>query len=219
MSIRRYTLEESASRLRNRLEEIKSVLPATNDPSLLNIPRQVDVQSGALVHRSYTLAEAAFDDYCNGNLLTAFILTRATFESVSMMFLLGKKISNALQSENTDELRKSLDRMIQGSRNSDSEVSAYNVLTLIDEISKEIAPCRSFYDDLSEYTHPNFAGTTAAFGKLNEEKSLMLFGLDLEPFKEIGHLPIEASIILIQPVYERLVALQTPLRELCDEEC
>ena len=42
--------------------------------------------------------------------------------------------------------------------------TSVNILTLVDRVEKTAPGFRSLYDALSEYAHPNWAGTFGAFG-------------------------------------------------------
>ncbi len=122
-----------------------------------------------LLHRISALATSAVDHFERNQDVPAVVLTRAVVETVAVTYALHERISRFLEAKNTSDLDGFLMRALLGRRNQPEKPSATNVLTLVDRVDKTFPGFRSMYDDLCEYTHPNWAGTLGSFGKIDKE--------------------------------------------------
>lgn len=191
--------------------EVPSILKASDNETLL----KVCSIRGALIHRVYELGVSATDHYGEIKFIPAVVMTRAVFETAALIFVLHKKINRALEDESTDDLSAFLKRVILGSRNSDTEVSAYNILNAIDDVTGEYENCREFYDQLSEFSHPNFAGVQASYSFMSEDKTVLMLGPDPKSDLALGYIPLKVALIVADHYYEKLLQLDSELFELC----
>jgi hypothetical protein len=123
-----------------------------------------------LIHRVSALSTAAVEMFEQQRLVPAVVLTRAIVETVAVTFNLHKKLTEFPESMDIDGMDEFLMKGLVGGRQPEDAVQSMNVLTLIDHAEKTIPGFRGIYDILSEYTHPNWAGTLGAFGQTDREK-------------------------------------------------
>jgi len=90
-------------------------------------------------------------------------------ETSSLLFALEGMISRVVADQQVDEFNATLVRMLLGSRNQYTQEEAVNVLTQIDRMSKRYNITRTWYDALSEFAHPNYAGVLVSYGTYNPE--------------------------------------------------
>jgi len=76
-----------------------------------------------------------------------------------------------------------------------------NVMTFVDYVDKEIVGFRSQYDSLSEFAHPNWAGTSLLYAKPDAAKGWIDFGVNIRAAQgpRIGGL---ANLSVAQLVFE-----------------
>lgn len=162
------------------IDKLKALCPSDLDGGLKNSPSPYPLQAavifGCLLHRIVELSEVATMHIENDYRIPAAVVIRAVFESAALAYLLESKISKALTNGDLSSIKNSLERIGMGSRNSDTEISSYNILNAIDEANKEFEGIRGFYDDLSEFSHPNYAGTMCSYSRLSECKTGIVFG-------------------------------------------
>jgi hypothetical protein len=158
---------------RRLAEDIASSLPEHIQAAALTLKSKLPFKALSvrelLIHRVSPLATAAVEHFERNQNLPAIVLTRAVVETVAVLYSLHQRLKRFLDDENSSELDVFLMRCLLGSRNQSQNHAglpeAINVLTLVDRVEKEFPGFRSMYDDLCEFTHPNWAGTHGSFGK------------------------------------------------------
>lgn len=125
-----------------------------------------------LIHRMAAITCPAVDLFKEKKSIPAIILTRSAIETVSVTYALHERISSFLKNDEKEinELGEFLVSCMVGTKNNPQTPPAINVLTHIDRIKKALPEFRNLYDGLSEFAHPNWAGTFGAFGKIDHEK-------------------------------------------------
>ena len=113
-----------------------------------------------------------------------------------------------------------------GSKSEDwggKEIQAINILTVVERLAKLVgAGITSMYADLSEYAHPNAAGTVIAYSRIEEETSQTYF-VDrplLENPETIGF-PLSAATVALDVMVLSIKACKANLAafvRLCEEE-
>lgn len=144
-----------------------------------------------LIHRMSALASPAVELYEAQRVIPAIVLTRATVETLAVLFCLCERITRFLQDKNVSELDSFLMQGLMGSRNDPDLPIAVNVLTSVDRVDKKIEGFRQTYDSLCEYTHPNWAGTLGVFGEIDRDA----FELKLSPSAKIKALSTGLSVL------------------------
>lgn len=126
----------------------------------------------ALIYRVEEVGRRAADAFGGGDFAVASILTRGVMEAASLTVFLAATIEQALKSFHLGKLQGRLESLAYGTRLKAPEgekqpAVAINVLKCIDAVAKKHQRFRDHYDVLSELTHPNHAGVTGLYTKLD----------------------------------------------------
>lgn len=169
---------------------------------------------------SKTLIEGSIHALNNNSALTSILSVRAHFETTGCMAFLLKKISSYYNGNiDFEKLNENLKRLLLGSTTikNPNVPRPIQVLNLIDAtdwyidkiVIKEKAPegkkFRDFYDDLSEFCHPNYHGITSGSAILKEENAIVYHNKDQISNLEFGfffHLSMSVSLFLF--LYEEI---------------
>lgn len=122
-----------------------------------------------LIHRISPLATPAVDLFERGQVIPAIVLTRAVHETVAVFYSMRKRLERFLEDKDVQALDEFLMQCLFGSRNNPGKRPARNVLSFVDDAAKNVPEFRTIYDSLSEYAHPNWAGTFGSFGEIDKE--------------------------------------------------
>lgn len=142
----------------------------------VKIPYHAALLDAGLSHRIVELADATLALIESHRFVAGALVARAAVETASLHYYAMKKILVACESKDIEEVTETLYRALTGSHAyGDGSVKPINVLTAIDFTDKTFKGVRSFYDQQSEYAHPNWFGAHGAFG-LNEEEDRIEFG-------------------------------------------
>ena len=138
----------------------------------------------------------------------AIVLARCGLENLALMRHLLRTLDR--RDEMTSEaLHEVLHKMLVGGRlpgNPTDAPIAFNVITMLDKMDKELPGIRSMYDDLSEVAHPNYGGVHALFAKINPKKFCTTFGpTDRgEPMGQIAGAALASGAELYNLYYDRV---------------
>ena len=150
----------------------------------------------------------------------AEIIIRSIIESVSLIYYLLSKVEDSIEKKSIEGLDDKLMRLLMGGRLAESKVEAINALTLVDHLSKIAPGVRKFYDDLSEFAHPNWSGSFGSYGTLNEKEIKLELGIlkDLNSYPyDIAIHSLIASLELFQIFYNDLAGQIPEFSKLCEE--
>lgn len=118
-------------------------------------------------------------------LVAGILMARAAVETAASCWHLKEQVSKALSVQSLDRLGQETNRLLLGTR-VDVEAlkeanikAAVNVLTLVDAVNVEFPGLRYNYDQLSEFCHPNWSGTTGAYSTFDEKSGIATLGFHL----------------------------------------
>lgn len=132
------------------------------------IAKALSLRAG-LMYRAYELAFTSHNCATTKNIASSKLLTRALFETTSVLGYLYYKIIAFIKDKDMESFHAVIMNMFLGSRYSTDSYTSINILTMIDKIDKKFPGYRDSYDLLSEYSHPNFLGTCGLYGELKGE--------------------------------------------------
>jgi hypothetical protein len=138
-----------------------------------------------LAHRLAELSVTAVELFKSGRVVSAILLTRAALETTSTLFVLSARIHESLKRRDLSGVDESLMKMLFGGRSEMAPERAINVLSHLDKMDKKYEGTRWWYDELSEYTHPNFPGLMGSYGNIDEEEFIVHLGIN-ERTEEAG---------------------------------
>lgn len=111
-------------------------------------------------------------------------------------------------------------RLLMGS-NADTDIlpAAINVLNFVDRLEKDIPGFRHQYDCLSEFAHPNWAGTTFLFSKI-ESGGITNFGENVrgtESTRRIGLANLSVALAMFEVRYNQITDLMPAFISFCEQ--
>ena len=176
----------------------------------------------SLLWRIVQLGRSAFDSFANNKLASAILLTRATVETSAALWYLRAKLENTVQSKTLGNIRNDLTRLSMGSRvDTDILPEAINVLNFVDLVGKDIEGFRDQYDRLSEFAHPNWAGTLLLFSKVDETKGIADFGENIrggDSARATGAVNLAVSLQMFEVTYNSITDLMPEFVRLCEQQ-
>jgi hypothetical protein len=117
------------------------------------------------------------------------------------------------------DIDNQLMRLLCGSRTDPAMPEAVNVLNFIDKVEKGVEGFRLQYDMLSEYAHPNWAGTALLYSKPDMERRQTDLGSSLrlsENVKLCGVINLRVALMLFENVYTMIADSVPAFIELCE---
>jgi hypothetical protein len=207
------------------VDALRRSLVSRTDPASISfiskIPHKALDIRGALLYRTTDLAEAACMLFEKENLISAACVTRAFQETLAALFYSNRKVRKTIENHDVQHLDEVLMKTLVGARNNAELPDSINILTMINSVNKEIPNFRAVYDNLSEFSHPNWAGTLGTYAKNNKEKMWTDFGRDIslsEATKGQGINALLAGLELIELIYDQFAEMLPKLVEICENK-
>lgn len=176
-----YTIQALEERIKTLKNSFPENLPI-NSFKEINLLRSVWLRE-SIFHRITELAESAYESCIKDKLISAIILTRAIMETEAFFDFFSDKLEGATDSKNTD-LNDFLTIAFRGVHKDTAKElgreSAPNTLKYIDNMDKKIPFYRKQFEFLSEFSHPNSAGVSRSFSKIDHENQKIIFGANRE---------------------------------------
>ena len=174
----------------NLVDEFQNSLPSEIDISEFQNKTKpifgIKVLQSSLQYRLTDLSKEALCLYDKQRIVPAFLLTRAAMETSAMFFWLIKKVKEAIEKKTLGNFFEFVLKATFGTRDNTLPFKAFNAQTAIDHVAKEkeFDDFRIAYDSLSEFCHPNFAGTQAPYSWRNPNSPAIEFGMSrgLQPY-------------------------------------
>ena len=217
--------------LKPLIDMLKSSLPKempiqfcnTMDPSRAILLRE------ACLFRVTELTESAYTAFAGDKLITAFILCRAFMETETLFWTFIDMLQEALKNRKVENIRTFFDKALTGVKdqelkkfkrpNEASQVlDPHHVLKLIENtMGKKIQSYPLQYASLSEFSHPNAAGTIEAYTTFDWPSNTVRFGLNSEKLSSDLALPqLVVSIRAFIQLYDLSADLIHEFVELCE---
>ncbi|MGI4789549.1 MAG: hypothetical protein ACRYFS_11940 [Janthinobacterium lividum] len=223
MSNEEFTFDNMLSQVKEASATMKDSLPSRVDPYTISriskLPFKAVAIRELLLHRGSELASIACELYERQSGVSAYILTRSFLETTAILYWLYQRVEEVTKTGIVGEIDEFLVKMLMGTRNPDLPVISYNILTAVDRVARTFTPFREMYDDLSEYVHPNWYGTQAAYGKLDAENEWLDLGAGVSDWPtEIGLGYLLSSLQIFELYYNSLADLFPIFAEICDKD-
>jgi hypothetical protein len=153
--------------IQQRLERLEAGRPNRVDGFAISpvskLPSKVLVYRATLIWRMAEVTRCALGHFGRGELAAAILLTRAAIEASAAAWYLRKKVAGSVESAMVGDIDEYLMKLLMGSKNEPAVPDPINVMTFVDHVDKDIVGFRTQYDNLSEFAHPNWAGTSLLF--------------------------------------------------------
>jgi len=226
------TLVSLMDEIRVRLDLLESNLPKQVDgwalSQLSKLPFKVLGYREALSWRMAELGRAAFEEFEKDRLAAAIVLTRAAVETSAGLWYLCAKVDASVESVEVGNIDVYLMKMIAGiatgaptDANTGEPITPrpVRVSDFLKEVDKDIEGFSHQYGILSEYAHPNWAGTVYLYSKYDTEKALADFGQNVrkpDGTKRVGVGNLSVALAMFERSYNRIADLVPAFTKLCE---
>jgi hypothetical protein len=205
------SLESFLNEIKGRIVAIESSLPKHVDALAVSrtakLPFKALLYREALIWRIAELGRSALQTFEHDELASAILLTRAAIETSAAVWYLCAKLDSALESGTLGDIDDYLMKLAMGSKTNPEMPQAINVLTFVDHVDKTIQGFRGRYDVLSEFAHPNWAGTTFLYSKSDPPNFCTDFGTtvrDVSGAKKSGVIGLSVALMIFERSYNRI---------------
>ncbi len=219
--------------IRGRLGLLESNLPKRVDgwalSQLSKLPFKVLVYREALCWRMAELGRAAFEEFEKDRLAAAIVLTRAAVETSAALWYLCAKADASVESAEVGDIDDYLMKMSMGiATDPPTDPRTGETATLrpirigkfLDRVEKDISGFNRQYGYLSEYAHPNWAGTIYLYCKFDKENGTADFGQNIrgpDGTKATGINNLSVALLMFDRSYNRVADLIPDFTKLCEE--
>lgn len=161
-----------------------------------------------IIYRTVELTEATASEWNNGNQLASIILARSVLETAAVVYDFSRRLQEACESADfstIDGLVMSHTFSGQTFEQDEYLIVLPKICSLIDRMDQHLfrdkkkKSTRILYDNLSEISHPNYAGASGFYGELDKEHFLKRFSTKHSCMKRIAS-HIIAGTGCIEPV-------------------
>jgi len=158
--------------LRNKISPLDSGIE-------YKILHQLDCVREALAYRYFELLNSSYELYKCEKFISGLCLSRTALETLSVLLFINIKLNKFVNGKDVKALFYFVEKLMIGhssqNRNTSVKVESINVMKFINEADKKIDNFRSLYDTLSEYSHPNYLGSTEAYSHLSSTDMSVFF--------------------------------------------
>jgi hypothetical protein len=193
------------------------------------LPFKVLLYRETLIWRMAELSRASFQSFERDGLVSAIVLARAAVETSAALWSLCAKVADAVESDAINEIDEYLMKLVAGMATGAPETdTSTNDVTLprpvkvgafLNQVEKDIKGFSHQYGVLSEYAHPNWAGTVLLYAKHDAENQFTDFGQNLrkeESTKRIGACNLTVALAIFENAYNRVTDLIPTFTRLCE---
>jgi hypothetical protein len=192
------------------------------------LPWKVLLYRGALAWRMAELGRSAFESLASSKLVSGIVLTRAAVEVSVALWFLCAKITAVVDSQRVGDADDYLMKLSMGTATGWPEDSSPGTVTmprpvrvgkLVDHAEKDIEGFKHYYGVLSEYAHPNWAGTVLLYSDTNRQTAMTSFGQNVreaESTKKIGVSNLSVALKMFHSRYNRISDLLPTFIGVCE---
>jgi len=161
------------------------------------IPDKARVAQYVLLCRMIDLAESTIELYRNGRRNSAFILTRAIFETTALLFLIYERLERIVETNKLGDIDLFLSRIVAGGKSDSTPewipgvpAKAINIGKAIERLDKKFKlkgrGMASDYGFLCDFTHPNSPGGILSYAKWEKKNDILVFWFSVshKPFPQ-----------------------------------
>ena len=219
------TLEELMTEIRGRVDLLEKSLPSRVDAMVSpdsKLPFKALIYRAALIWRMAELARGALENFEKDRLALAILETRAAVETSAALWYLHAKLDATIKAGAVGDVDDFLMKLSMGSR-TDTDIlpQAISVLTFVDRVEKDAEGFRQQYDRLSEFAHPNWAGTALLYSKPDPPNLWTDFGANIRGVdgpKNVGVINLSVALMFFERSYNRIADIMPAFIELCKQQ-
>ena len=174
------------------------------------------------------LGRSAFESLANNKLVAGIVLTRAAVEVSAALWFLCAKVEAVVDSKTVGDVDDYVMKLSMGTATGWPEDSSPGAVAmprpvkigkLLDQAEKDIEDFNHHYGVLSEYAHPNWAGTVLLYSDTNRQTAVTDFGQNIrnaDSTKSIGVSNLSVSLKMFQSRYNRISDLLPSFIGICE---
>jgi hypothetical protein len=161
------------------------------------IPDKAHVARYTLLCRMIDLTEATIEMYRNERKNSAFILTRAIFETTALLYLIYERLERVVENKKLGDIDLFLSRIVAGGKSDGTPewapglpAKAINIGKAIERLDKKFKVSgrglASDYGLLCDFTHPNSLGGIISYAKWEKKNDILVFSFSVsnKPFQQ-----------------------------------
>ena len=188
------------------------------------LANQVELYSQGALSRIMSVSRGAISNWQSRNTIASYLCARATIETAAALWDFCEQIANYMLKKDYGETQRFIFKRMLGGKiltKGNPDFDGVNILTILARYDKSHPGIGEHYKLLSEFCHPNFAGTYDLFAR-REIGGDVIFGDEfynnLEGFSQMMGalttiLDVKASLYkaeLAAIVLRKLVFIETP---------
>jgi hypothetical protein len=221
--------------IRESLAMLESNLPRQVDGFVLSqkskLPWKVLLYREALIWRIVELGRSALESFLSERMVSGVVLTRAAVEASAALWYLSAKVDAVVDSKVVGDADEYLMKLAMGTATGWPETdTSTDVLTMprpikigafLKQAEKDIEGFSHQYGVLSEYAHPNWAGTVLLYSSTNKQKAITDFGQNMrkaENAKAIGVGNLSVALKMFHTKYNRISDLIPAFISVCEAQ-
>jgi hypothetical protein len=215
------SIEDLMTEIRGRVERLESSLPSRVDAMVSSdskLPFKALLYRAALIWRMAELSRGAFENFEKDKLASALLLTRAAIEAAAGLWYLHAKLEAAVKAGAQGDIDSYLMKLAMGSRADPAMPEAVNVMKFVDRVEKDVEGFRHQYNILSEFAHPNWAGTALLYSRPDPPNLWTDFSANIRGIdgpKNIGAANLSVALMCFERSYNRIADVMPAFIELC----
>jgi hypothetical protein len=214
--------------IRGRLELLESSLPKRVDAMAVSptskLPFKVLLYREPLIWRMVELGRAAFENFERDRLVAAIVLVRAAVETSAALWDLCAKVGAAVESDSVGDIDDYLMKLVIGTKTTASTTDItlprpVQVGAFLKQADKDIEGFSHQYGILSEYAHPNWAGTALLYSKTDKGNLVTDLGQNIrqaENTKRVGVINLSVALAMFETSYNSIADLIPAFTKLCE---
>jgi len=221
--------------IRESLAMLESNLPRQIDGFALSqkskLPWKVLLYREALIWRIVELGRIALESFLSERIMSGVVLTRSAVEASAALWYLSAKVEAVVDSKMVGDADEYLMKLAMGTATGWPETdTSTDVLTMprpikigafLKQVEKEIEGFSHQYGVLSEYSHPNWAGTVLLYSSTNKQTAITDFGQNMrkaENAKAIGVGNLSVALKMFHTKYNRISDLIPAFISVCEAQ-
>jgi hypothetical protein len=220
--------------IRESLAMLESSLPRQIDGFALSqkskLPWKVLLYREALIWRIVELGRSALESFLSERIVSGVVLTRAAVEASAALWYLSAKVDAVVDSKIVGDVDEYLMKLAMGTATGWPEDSSPGAVTmprpvkvgkLLEQTEKDIEGFSHQYGVLSEYAHPNWAGTVLLYSNTNKQTAITDFGQNMrkaENARAIGVSNLSVALKMFHTKYNRISDLIPAFISVCEAQ-
>jgi hypothetical protein len=209
----------------NRLESARlERLDAKAVSMSAKLPYKVMLYREVLAWRMAELGRESLDSFQKHKLVATAVLTRAAMETAAALWYLRVKVDTAVESGAVGDIDDYLMKLMMGTATGDPNVAdpvlprPIKIGKFLEAVERDVQGFSHQYGVLSEYAHPNWAGTSSLYSKHIPEDRSTLFGQNIrgEGTKTVAVVNLGVALMMFEATYSQIGDLMPAFIELCE---